>query len=67
MGDLPPHPVHLIPLSDTAKTKVDVATVVGTVLGFFKAIPWPEIAAFAAFIYTVLRIIELVWSWVKKK
>lgn len=57
----------LIPLSDASKTKVDVATATGSVLGFLKVIPWPELAAFLACVYTVLRIVELVWDRFRKK
>jgi hypothetical protein len=54
---------RLIPLSDAAKTKVDVAAIGTAMASFFKAIPWPELAACAAFIYTALRILEMVWGW----
>lgn len=60
-------PGHLIPISDAAKAKGDVAAVGGAALAFFKLIPWPELAACAAFIYTALRIAEVVWNWFKKK
>jgi hypothetical protein len=65
MGEMPPS--HLIPLSDAAKEKGDVAAIATAFFAFFKVIPWPEIAAFAACVYTLLRIGELVWSWVRKK
>lgn len=57
----------IIPLSDTAKDRADVGAVGTAMLAFFKAIPWPEIAAFAAFVYTLLRIIETIQSWLKKR
>ena len=57
----------LIPVSEAIKTKTDVAVGSGAVLGYFKAIPWPEIAAFLACLYTVLRIVELLWDRWKKK
>lgn len=57
----------LIPMSDAAKTKTDVVVGSGALLGYFKAIPWPEIAAALACIYTLLRIGELVWGWWKKR
>jgi hypothetical protein len=60
-------PGQLIPISDAAKTKGDVAAIGGAAAAFFKLIPWPELAACAAFIYTVLRIAEAVWSWFRKK
>lgn len=62
MGDRP-----MIPLPDAVKTKVDVATAGSSLLGYFKAIPWPEIAAFLACVYTVLRIIEIAMAWWKKR
>lgn len=52
----------LIPLSDDAKNKVDAVTVTGALLGFLQAVPWPEIAAMLACIYTGLRIIEWLWD-----
>lgn len=60
MGDMEQ---RLIPLSDAAKVKFDVAAVGTTAAAFFKAIPWPELAACASFIYMVLRILEFVWAW----
>lgn len=57
----------LIPLSDTIKSKVDVATAGSSLLGYFKAIPWPELAAFLACVYTALRIIEVVVEWRRKR
>lgn len=59
--------MSLIPISDAIKPKVDVAIGSGAILGYFKAIPWPEIAAFLACVYTLLRIVEAVWVWHKKK
>ena len=58
---------HLIPLSDAAKTKFDVAAVGGAAASFFKLIPWPEIAAFLAAVYTGLRIIEWVVGLFRRK
>ena len=57
----------LIPVSNELKTKCDLAAVGTAGLAFFKAIPWPELAACAAFLYTVLRIVEFLWAWVKGK
>ena len=34
-------------------------------LSWVKAISIPELAAFAAFVYTALRIGELVYGWIK--
>lgn len=58
---------QIIPISDAVKNKVDVATASGALLGYFKAIPWPEIAAALACLYTLLRIVEVVYGWAKKK
>lgn len=58
----------LIPMSDSAKSKGDVVAVSTAALAYFKAIPWAEIAAFLACIYTALRIAEMLWSaWRKRK
>lgn len=57
----------LIPLSDQAKGVSDTAVVSGSLLGFFKVIPWPEIAAFLACLYTAGRIIEMLLGWWRKK
>lgn len=57
----------LIPISDAIKAKLDVATITGAGLGFFDAIPWPSIAAFVAFLYTSLRIAELLYEWFKNR
>lgn len=58
---------QLIPVSEPAKTKADVVTLSGALLGYFKAIPWPELAAAAAFLYTVIRILELLIGWYRKR
>ena len=58
---------RLIPLSESVKAKVDVATVGGSLIGYFKAIPWPELAAALACLYTALRIVEMVWDRFKRK
>jgi hypothetical protein len=57
----------MIPISDAAKAKGDVAAVSSAVAAFFKLIPWPEIAAFLACVYTALRIVEWGWERWKKK
>lgn len=57
---------RLIPLSDAAKTRVDVVAVPSTLLGWFQAIPWTEFAAAAACLYTLLRIIEVLWGWARQ-
>jgi hypothetical protein len=58
---------ELIPLSEAVKSKVDVATAGGSLLGYFKAIPWPELAAFLACVYTALRIIEVAGKWWRRR
>ena len=63
MGDME-H--RLIPLSDAVKTKMDVGVMGTTFVGYLKAIPFPEIAAVLACIYTGLRIIELIVGWLRK-
>lgn len=57
----------LIPIPAEAKAKVDVATVSGALLGYFNAIPWANLAAAAAFVYTLLRIVELGMDWWEKR
>lgn len=56
----------LIPISDGAKVKGDVAAVSGAALAYFQAIPWAELAAAASFLYMALRIIELAVTWVQR-
>lgn len=58
---------RLIPLSDAAKLKADAVAVPSALLGYFTAIPWTEIAAFLAAVYTGLRIVEMVWGWVRRR
>lgn len=58
--------MSLIPISGPAKTQADVTAVGVSVASFFKLIPWPEIAAFLACVYTVLRIAEWAWDRWKK-
>lgn len=55
-----PYPMSaLIPLSGAAKVKADVCAVGTAALAYyFKEVPWTELAACAAFIYTSLRILE---------
>lgn len=36
-------------------------------LVWLKAISIPDAAAFAALVYTILRIAELIYGWVKRK
>jgi hypothetical protein len=46
--------------------KADGAAVGTAVLAFFKVIPWPEIAAFLAAVYTFLRLVDYAVSRVMK-
>lgn len=57
----------LIPLSDATKAKGDALAVTTSALAFFQMIPWAEVAAFLACVYTVLRIVELVTGWFRKE
>lgn len=44
--------------------RVDIPAVWAIVaLDFFTKLPWPGIAAFFAAVYTLLRIIQMVWRW----
>lgn len=55
-------------IPESVKSKIDVVAVPTTFLGYFKAIPWPEIAACLGAIYTALRIGEwMVSRWKKRK
>jgi len=45
--------------------RLDAAAVVTAFLSFFKLIPWPEIAAFLAALYTFLRLIGMAMTWLK--
>jgi hypothetical protein len=54
-------------IPDPIKLKCDVAAISTAGLAFFKVIPWPELAACAAFVYTLLRIAEFVVRWAKGK
>lgn len=60
-------PHYIIPLSDEMKAKGDVISITGAAFAYFKAIPWPELAAAAALMYTLLRIVEMVAGWLRKK
>ena len=57
----------MLPGSEAVKTKVDVVAGSSIFLGYFKAIPWPEISACLGAIYMALRIGEWIWSKLKKK
>jgi hypothetical protein len=45
----------------------DTVAIPTAVLAWLKAITIPELAAFAALVYTVLRIGELLYGWFKKR
>jgi hypothetical protein len=45
----------------------DTVAVPTAVLAWLKAIPFPELAALAAFVYTALRIAELLHTWFNKR
>jgi hypothetical protein len=57
----------MIPLSEGAKAKVDVVAMPSAMLGYFQMIPWAELAAALACLYTALRVIEMVIGWLRKK
>ena len=40
----------------------DAIAVITAALSFFKTIPWPEIAAFLAAVYTLLRILDFIYQ-----
>ena len=50
-------------LPEQQMQKVDVLAVSTAALSFFKIIPWPEIAAFLAAVYTFCRIV----GWIVTK
>lgn len=62
MGDGP----RMIPLAESIKNKLDVATVGTAGTTYLLSIPWPSIAALVATLYTGLRIIELLVHWYQK-
>lgn len=55
----------IIPLPDAIKNKCDAGAIGTAAVAYFKLIPWAELAAFAAFVYTALRIAELLIAWIK--
>lgn len=52
-------------MNDNHFTRTDGAAVGAALLAFFKLVPWPEIAAFLAALYTFLRLIGMVVDWAK--
>ena len=61
MGDKP------MMASEAIKARLDVAIVPTSLLGYFKAIPWPELAACLACVYTLCRIYELLAKWWRRR
>lgn len=67
--------MNIIPLSEAAKHKVDLAAIPSALsMPFFTGIPWAEIASFLAAVYAFLRLVEWVtsravrlWEWVKNR
>lgn len=57
----------MLPLNDSHLNKADGAAVGTAFAAYFKLIPWPELAACAAFFYTVIRTIQFVVDWIKRK
>lgn len=55
----------LIPLPDAIKIRGDFCAIGTAAAAYFKLIPWAELAACAAFVYTALRIVEFIVSWIK--
>lgn len=55
-----------MPQQEQLKAIGDSVAVPTAVLAWLKAITIPEAAALAAFVYTTLRIGELVYNWFKK-
>lgn len=56
-----------LPPQQLAKAAGDGVAIPTSILVWFKAITIPDLAAFAALVYTVLRIGELVYGWWLKK
>lgn len=52
-------------LQEQHMQKADVGAVSLAALSFFKAIPWPEIAAFLAAVYTFCRLVGWLITTVK--
>lgn len=60
---------RLIPIPAPAKLPTDVAVIGTSILGYFNAIPWSNIAAALAGLYTLLLISEKAWKfwkWLRK-
>ena len=55
----------LIPITNEIKQKIDYCAVGTAALAWFKLIPWHEIAAFLAAVYTGVRLVEFCVAWWK--
>lgn len=55
-----------MPPQEQLKVIGDSVAIPTAILAWIKAITIPEAAALAAFVYTTLRIGELIYSWFKK-
>lgn len=58
---------RLIPIPQQAKLPTDVAVIGTSILGYFNAIPWSNIAALCAAFYTCMLILEKAWVWYRKR
>ena len=47
--------------------RADAGAVATAFLAFFKLIPWPEIAAFLACVYTFMRLISMAHKWWRER
>ena len=56
-----------MPPQEQLKAIGDSVAIPTAILAWIKAITIPEAAALAAFVYTTLRIGELLYSWFKKR
>jgi hypothetical protein len=54
-------------IPDQHLNKLDVWAVGTAFLSFFKLIPWPEIAAFLAALYTFFRLLGMAVKWLRGK
>ena len=47
--------------------RADAGAVATAFLAFFNLIPWPQIAAFLACVYTLARLISMLVKWWKER
>lgn len=52
-------------LQEQHLNKADAGAVATAFLAFFKVIPWPEIAAFLAAVYTFIRLVAMGIKWLR--